>query len=38
VLNNPYGIDNMYVAALTPLVVMGIERAFAWQAKPVAAQ
>jgi solute:Na+ symporter, SSS family len=25
-LGNPFGIDNMYVAALTPLVVMAIER------------
>jgi SSS family solute:Na+ symporter len=35
VLGNPYGIDNMYVAALTPIVVMGIERAFA-SPKPAA--
>jgi SSS family solute:Na+ symporter len=25
-LGNPFGIDNMYVAAATPLVVMAIER------------
>ena len=25
-LGNPYGIDNMYIAAATPLVVMAIER------------
>lgn len=25
-LNNPYGIDNMYIAAVTPMVVMAIER------------
>ncbi|MBV8619486.1 MAG: sodium:solute symporter family protein [Curvibacter sp.] len=25
-LNNPFGIDNMYIAALTPLAVMVIER------------
>lgn len=29
VLGNPYGIDNMYIAALTPMVVMVIERAIA---------
>ena len=28
-LGNPYGIDNMYVAAVTPLLVMAIERAVA---------
>ena len=26
VLGNPFGIDNMYIAAATPLVVMAIER------------
>jgi solute:Na+ symporter, SSS family len=25
-LGNPFGIDNMYVAAATPLVVMAVER------------
>lgn len=25
-LGNPYGIDNMYVAAVTPIVVMAVER------------
>ena len=25
-LNNPFGIDNMYIAATVPLMVMGIER------------
>jgi SSS family solute:Na+ symporter len=30
VLGNPLGIDNMYVAAVTPLVVMVIERALSW--------
>ncbi len=35
VLGNPYGIDNMYVAALTPIVVMAIERALSWP-KPAA--
>jgi len=30
VLDNPYGIDNMYVAAVTPVVVMVIERALSW--------
>ncbi len=32
-LGNPYGIDNMYIAGLAPLVVMGIERAFRWGGK-----
>jgi solute:Na+ symporter, SSS family len=27
VAGNPYGIDNMYVAALVPLLVIGLERA-----------
>ena len=36
-LGNPYGIDNMYVAAITPLVVMAIERAFAWPTKSAVA-
>jgi SSS family solute:Na+ symporter len=31
-LGNPFGIDNMYVAALAPLVVMAIERVFRWDA------
>jgi SSS family solute:Na+ symporter len=35
VLGNPYGIDNMYVAAVTPIVVMVLERALSWQ-KPAA--
>ena len=35
VLGNPYGIDNMYIAALTPIVVMVLERAMGWQ-KPTA--
>jgi SSS family solute:Na+ symporter len=26
VMNNPFGIDNMYVAAVTPIIVMAIER------------
>ena len=26
ILGNPYGIDNMYVAAVTPIVVMLVER------------
>jgi len=26
VLGNPFGIDNMYVAAVTPMLVMAIER------------
>jgi SSS family solute:Na+ symporter len=35
VLGNPYGIDNMYVAAVTPIVIMALERALSWQ-KPAA--
>lgn len=27
VLGNPYGIDNMYIAAATPILVMAVERA-----------
>ena len=34
-LGNPYGIDNMYVAGLTPVLVMAAERLFSWQ-KPAA--
>lgn len=37
VLGNPLGIDNMYIAALTPLVVMAIERAFSSAKKTVVA-
>ena len=37
VLGTPYGIDNMYVAAATPIVVMVIERLFAWKQPAVAA-
>jgi SSS family solute:Na+ symporter len=33
VLGNPFGIDNMYIAAVTPLAVMAIERAFSWPKK-----
>ena len=29
-LGNPYGIDNIYVAAATPILVMVIERAITW--------
>jgi SSS family solute:Na+ symporter len=36
-LGNPYGIDNMYVAALTPVVVMVIERALSPSKSPVVA-
>ena len=36
-LGNPYGIDNMYVALLTPMVVMGIERLFRAKSTPVLA-
>jgi SSS family solute:Na+ symporter len=38
VLGNPYGIDNMYIAALTPVAVMAIERLFSGQRLPVAAR
>jgi SSS family solute:Na+ symporter len=34
-LGNPYGIDNMYIAGVTPIVVMVLERALGWQ-KPAA--
>ncbi len=34
VLGNPYGIDNMYVALLTPMAVMGLERLFRWKSAP----
>ncbi|MBV9655666.1 MAG: sodium:solute symporter family protein [Acetobacteraceae bacterium] len=37
VLGNPFGIDNMYIAAITPLVVMAAERALGSQKKTVAA-
>ncbi len=30
VLGNPFGIDNMYIAAVTPVVVMAIEHALSW--------
>lgn len=32
VLGNPYGVDNMYVAAVTPVLVMTVERLFHWPA------
>ncbi|CAH2603158.1 Sodium:solute symporter family protein [Rhodovastum atsumiense] len=32
-LGNPFGIDNMYVAAVTPILVMGLEWALGWQNK-----
>jgi SSS family solute:Na+ symporter len=38
VLGNPFGIDNMYVAAVTPLVVMAIERALSWPKKAAVVQ
>ena len=31
VMGNPFGIDNMYIAGVTPIVVMILERAFGWQ-------
>jgi SSS family solute:Na+ symporter len=37
VLGNPYGIDNMYIAAATPLLVMAVERALTWPKKSVVA-
>lgn len=36
-LGNPYGIDNMYVAAATPLAVMALERVLGWPKKPAVA-
>jgi SSS family solute:Na+ symporter len=36
-LNNPLGIDNMYVAAATPVLVMAAERALGWQKLPAIA-
>ena len=32
-LGNPFGIDNMYVAAAVPPVVMVLERLLSWPAK-----
>jgi hypothetical protein len=32
-----YGIDNMYVALLTPTVVMGAERLIHWKIAPAVA-
>lgn len=29
-MGNPYGIDNIYVAIVTPIVIMVIERLFSW--------
>ena len=36
-LGNPYGIDNMYIAMVTPLLVMAVERAFVRGPKAAAA-
>ena len=36
-LGNPFGIDNMYIAGLTPVVVMAVERLFGWQKQPAVA-
>jgi SSS family solute:Na+ symporter len=36
-LGNPYGVDNMYVAAVTPVLVMGLEWVFGWQNKAAVA-
>jgi len=36
-LGNPYGVDNMYVAAATPVLVMGLEWLFGWQNKAAVA-
>ena len=35
-VGNPYGLDNMYIAALAPLLVMAVERAFRWGDKETA--
>jgi len=37
-LGNPYGIDNMYVAAVTPVLVMVIERALSWSKSAIIAE
>lgn len=37
VVGNPYGIDNMYIAMVTPIVVMVLERALGWQKPHVVA-
>jgi solute:Na+ symporter, SSS family len=29
--DNPYGIDNMYVAAVTPLIALAVDRALTWK-------
>lgn len=34
-LGNPFGVDNMYVAALTPAAVLALHRLFAGRATPV---
>jgi SSS family solute:Na+ symporter len=37
-LGNPYGIDNMYVAAFTPLIILVADRALTWRhSEPVPA-
>lgn len=36
-LNNPFGIDNMYIALLTPMVVMAVERIFRRKTAPMVA-
>ena len=33
-LDNPYGIDNMYVALLTPAIVIFIDKLFHWKRPP----
>jgi SSS family solute:Na+ symporter len=33
VMGNPYGIDNIYVALVTPIIIMVIERLFRWNKK-----
>jgi SSS family solute:Na+ symporter len=37
VLGNPYGIDNMYIAAVTPVAVMAAERTLPWRKSAVLA-
>jgi SSS family solute:Na+ symporter len=29
-LGNPFGVDNMYIAAVSPLLIMAVERLFSW--------
>jgi SSS family solute:Na+ symporter len=36
-LGDPYGVNNMYVAAATPVIVIGLEWLFGWQNKAAVA-